>query len=322
MLVDPVSQILYVFGGRVITPDPSQIIYSGLYSYNIVTNQWKMLFNDQTENIMLKSRIGHSMLHNPDSKELYIFAGQRHKDYLSDFYVYSLVTGEVTELSRDYSKQGGPDAGFTQRATIDLENKELYVLSGLMREKHSTSETVKNSFWCYSITKQKWRRVYQNENLNQEYWLKMASVEPRPRFAHQMVYDPKTRLQYLFGGNPGENGNPNLRLDDFWTLTLTRPSTAVILRRCKFKIRRQKFFEMANCAPKQALEYLQQHVSLVVDHTDPSECAEFRKLASMLFKWGEPVKFGRIDLFEDLQQHFPANMRQPKENLVDLVKLV
>ncbi len=40
------------------------------------------------------------------------------QDYLSDFYVFNVDTREVSELSRDASKQGGPDAGFTQRATM------------------------------------------------------------------------------------------------------------------------------------------------------------------------------------------------------------
>ena len=39
---------------------------------------------------------------------------------------------------------------------------------------------------------------------------------------------------YLFGGNPGETLNPTLRLDDFWSLLLSRfdfllPSIFIIL---------------------------------------------------------------------------------------------
>jgi hypothetical protein len=42
------------------------------------------------------------------------------------------------------------------------------------------------------------------------------------RYAHQMIYDSKKMKQFMFGGNPGDNGNPNTRLDDFWELTLVR----------------------------------------------------------------------------------------------------
>eukprot|EP00842_Homolaphlyctis_polyrhiza_P000688 jgi/Hompol1/161/HPOL_002138-RA len=176
MVVDSERQVLYVFGGRTIGPDVTQTIYSGLYAYNIVTGLWTLIRTDtsQPENaIQLKSRIGHSMLINPTTRELYIFAGQRNKDYLSDFYIYEMDTDTVHEVARDYTKLGGPDAGFTQRATIDTDLGEFYVLSGLMREKNATQETVRNSFWVYSIKRNKWTRIYQNENTGAEYWSKM-----------------------------------------------------------------------------------------------------------------------------------------------------
>jgi hypothetical protein len=50
-------------------------------------------------------------------------------------YTYNVETGEVREVTTDSSREGGPDVGFTQRATLDLEQQEIFVLSGLMREK-------------------------------------------------------------------------------------------------------------------------------------------------------------------------------------------
>ncbi|TPX71748.1 hypothetical protein SpCBS45565_g00878 [Spizellomyces sp. 'palustris'] len=289
MVVDSDTQVLYVFGGRTIGPDPNQTVYSGLYAYSISHNQWRLIRTDTSQpehSIQLKSRIGHSMLLNPRTRELYIFAGQRNKDYLSDFYVYEIDTDTVHETSRDYSKQGGPDAGFTQRATIDSDLGEFYVLSGLMREKNTTQETVKNSFWVYNIRKDRWTKVYQNENTGSAYWSSMADKEPCPRFAHQLVYDPKRKCQFLFGGNPGEMGNPNLRLDDFWELWLIRPSPNDVLRRAKFHIRRQKFREMCSVGdPLAALKYLQTELAEVVDHSDEQESREFRELTQFLFNW-------------------------------------
>jgi hypothetical protein len=46
-----------------------------------------------------------------------------------------------------------------QRATIDPVSREFFVLSGLMREKNSTQETVKNTFWGFSIKRNAWMRV-------------------------------------------------------------------------------------------------------------------------------------------------------------------
>jgi hypothetical protein len=294
MLVDSEKQILYVFGGRTILPDASQTVYSGLYAWNMLTDTWRLIRDDTTQpenSIHLKSRIGHSMILNPLTRELYIFAGQRNKDYLSDFYIYDIDNDSVFEIARDYSKLGGPEAGFTQRATIDLEYGEIYLFSGLMREKGS--ETVKNSFWNYSIKKNKWNKIYQNENTGTEYWSKMQATEPRPRFAHQLVYDYNTKTQYLFGGNPGETANPNLRLDDFWQLLLlrsitcnNRPSGDDVLRNARFKIRKQNFIEQCQSVdPTSALTYLQSQVAEVVNHKNTTESLQFRELTSHLFTW-------------------------------------
>lgn len=233
MVIEPKTQMIYIFGGRSQIKNTNETIYSGLYSYSICQNKWRLLRSDTNQldnSVHIKSRIGHSMLLNPETRELYIFAGkrckdfisERNKDYLSDFYIYNIDEDKVTELTRDYSMQGGPDAGFTQRATIDTNLGEFYMLSGLMREKNSSLETVKNSFWMYNIKKNKWTKIYQNINTGSEYWSRMSDKEPCPRFASQLVYDSKRKIQFLFGGNPGEIENPNLRLDDFWELKLIR----------------------------------------------------------------------------------------------------
>ncbi|KAJ3217804.1 Muskelin 1, intracellular mediator containing kelch motif [Dinochytrium kinnereticum] len=290
MVVDSDAQVMYVFGGRLVGPDPNQTpLYSGLFAYCIATNRWRLIKSDANQpdtSIQLKSRIGHSMLLNPKTRELYIFAGQRGKEYLSDFYIYDIDSDTVHEVSRDYSKQGGPDAGFTQRATIDFQLGEFYVLSGLQKDKNSTQEVVKNSFWSYNIRKMRWTRVYHNENTGPEYWEKMKDLEPVPRFAHQLVYDPIHHVQYLFGGNPGDNTNLNLRLDDFWELGLLRPEPSDILRRAKFQIRKQKFREMCKTGNTfRALSYLQNDIAEVVDHDDETESKSFRELTQWLFQW-------------------------------------
>ncbi|KAE8266220.1 hypothetical protein A4X09_0g6123 [Tilletia walkeri] len=103
-----------------------------------------------------------------------------------------------------------------------------------------------------------------------------AGLEPRPRWASQMVYDPLREAFYLFGGNPNgaqvvqptsssnstsasgqaRGGNSNTatttdggrvrsRLDDWWRLVLVRPSVEEVLRKTKFLVRKQRFLEMA-----------------------------------------------------------------------------
>ncbi|KAJ3385740.1 Muskelin 1, intracellular mediator containing kelch motif [Lobulomyces angularis] len=345
MVIDSENQILYSFGGRTVGPDSSVVNYAGLYSYNVRTNKWTLLRSDTaqpTTSVHMKSRIGHSMLLDPKEKILYIFAGQRNKDYLSDFYTYDIKTDTVYEVSRDYSVQGGPVAGFTQRATIDLNLGEIYVLSGLMKEKNNPTEMVKNSFWVYNIQKSKWSKIYQNNQSGHDYWEKTNDFEPIPRFAHQMVYDDVTLRQYMFGGNPGESSHPNLRLDDFWLLTLERPKPFDILRKAQFLIRTQKFREMCQ-NPSEALHYLKTSVYTIVDHSNADESAEFRALPWILFGWSTHNRLGwselnhgdggllgsanegnygsRIELFENLLKFFPKSMKEPIGSLVDLVPL-
>lgn len=394
MVIDSDAGVMYVFGGLIIGPDPGNVVYSGLYSYHMDTNRWRHLRSDNAlstttagaqqqqpqqppqqigsgsggssvttstasigpsaDQAQLRSRIGHSMLLNPLTRELYIFAGQRNKDYLSDFYVYDIDTDTVHEVSRDYSKQGGPDAGFTQRATIDPALSEFYILSGLHKDRNSPHDSVKNSFWCYNLQKGKWTRVYHNGNTGQEYWSKMKDVEPCPRYAHQLVYCPVRKVQYLFGGNPGDQNNFNLRLDDFWELHLNRPRPVDVLRRALFKIRCQRFREMCLSGnPGSALSYLQTQISIVVNHSDEVESKEFRQLTQHLLFVRTPLLAGqtlsvrpgvggmvssdsstpedrqrieaynaRTDLYDSLIEYFPLNMREPKGDLVDFIDLV
>ncbi|ORX89838.1 hypothetical protein K493DRAFT_64679 [Basidiobolus meristosporus CBS 931.73] len=332
MCVDNESRTMYVFGGRNVHPDPNHQSYSGMYTYHIPSNTWKLVRSDKQradQMTHLKSRNGHSMLFDPKERQLYIFAGQRNKDYLSDFYVYDVDEDVIHEKSKDYWKQGGLDAGFTQRATLDVDLREFYVLSGLMKERVTSQDTVKNSFWVYHLKSERWQRVYQNENVDPNYWNRMSDIEPCPRFAHQLVYDSKNKVHYLFGGNPGVHGNPTQRLDDFWELYLLRPNASDVLRRATFFIRKQRFREMCKSGPSiDALNYLQHQVSEVVNHHDTEESAEFRTLTTSLFGQEEPGEVDkdathqeRTELYETLLEYFPEEMKQPKGNLVDLVPM-
>lgn len=386
MCIDSERQILYVFGGRMIaqsqafgegssqssSPDGSQ--YSGLFAYDIQKDEWKLLRSDDqfsnpmskakqnelladenTNGAWLKSRIGHSMLLNPKTNQLYILAGQRYKDYLSDFFMYDIDNDCAVEMTRDCSKKGGPDAGFTQRATIDTRSETIAVFSGLIREKHASSESVKNTLWIYDISSDKWSKVYSNENTSESYWQAMEDKEPRPRFAHQVVFDDKKGVWYLFGGNPGNAERVNQRLDDFWMLELKKPSPQDVWRRCRFLIRKCKFREMCLKAKEgnveesmNALQYLKNELTQCVDHENSQESIEFRNLASELFKCGIPGSLNvslfdafspslspaspkaenslgefnlRTELYEQLLDFFPSSMKQPKSNLVDLINI-
>ncbi|KAF8828701.1 hypothetical protein HHX47_DHR3000327 [Lentinula edodes] len=112
------------------------------------------------------------------------------------------------------------------------------------------------------------------------------TANPPSRFAHQVVYDLPSKTVYLHGGTmmdsdsaklrEGNDGQteeaPMKRLSDFWEMSLWR------------------FKEMCETqAPVQSLIYLQNQVSEVVNHDDPSETQLFRSLLTHLLMNSSPI---------------------------------
>ncbi|KAG8038628.1 hypothetical protein G9C98_007335 [Cotesia typhae] len=365
--MDVENRVIYVFGGRILVTSAGmdehavgislssvEPIFSDLYSYDVSTNTWKLLACDIARSSIpinvptIKSRVGHSMLFHPSDRKLYIFSGQRSKEYLNDFFTFDVDTSIIEHISlSDFESEKLnqiPAAGYTQRATIDSESSEIYVLSGFSKNKEKRDENVHNSFWVYKIKSNTWSCVYRNENVGEKYWNKMQDFEPCPRFAHQLVYDNVRKIHYLFGGNPGRTYLPKLRLDDFWELKLSKPQQDQILTRCKLIIRKHKFKELAFCNSMKALEYLQKDISEIIDHNDVEQTKDFQLLTSVLFYeqnlgrhltkvtdissnmsssdiLAKEFHQRRTKLFDQLIKFFPEKLTQPRTNLVDLLLL-
>ena len=141
-----------------------------------------------------------------------------------------------------------------------------------------------NSFWVYEISRGRWSVIYRNENGDTDYWQRRQSLEPRPRYAHQLVYEEEAGLHFMFGGNPGgkENRNGKLRLGDFWRLELQRQQNTDLERVLVMEIRKTQFREKSS-DPMAALAFLQTEVSSCVNHEDKEEQREFQLLASQVF---------------------------------------
>ncbi|XP_037927046.1 muskelin [Hermetia illucens] len=304
MCIDVEKRMIYVFGGKILTPrsinqTSTETEYSGLFSYHIATNTWTQIFVDcghpsasNPDVLSIKSRVTHCMVFHTERRKLYIYGGQRGKEDLNNFISYDVDTQEVTELTSDPYNQNKtePPVGFTQRATIDSEKDEIYVYFSLSKQKdrrdpqpsHSS-----NSFWMYSIRTNKWSRIYTCKHPTERCYSKTQEdnhSEPCPRYAHQLVYDDIRKVHYLFGGNPGKSNTPNVRLDDFWRLELTKPNRSELLRHCQFLIRRLHYEEICKVDPIKACKYLQKEVSEVIDHHDKNQLENFHKLASLLFQ--------------------------------------
>jgi len=341
MCLDSEKREIYVFGGQSlhVTEEESRPVsaekkFSGLYSYCVANNTWRLLAADGA--LLgaglppLRSRTGHSMLWNSSDRRLYVFGGQRKRDeYLHDFFAYSPDTGEVKLLSDGSSGGEGaiPAVGYTQRATIDSGRGEVHVMTGLNKDKdkdkRSGEARVSNSFWVYSLASGKWSVVYRNENNEPGYWTSRQSVEPRPRYAHQLVYDETKCRHYMFGGNPGgrEGKDGRLRLGDFWRLDLVRPEAREFHRAVTRLVRTAKFHELSR-DPMEGLRYLQTELSACVNHQDEEEERQFRLLAGGVFQESPKEHHTlRTELFDTLVTFFPPDMTQPAGNLSDLVPL-
>lgn len=340
MCLDFDKRNIYVFGGQSLFVFPtgderpsSEKKFSGLYVYHIPTNTWTLLWEDgevKTPGFPpLRSRTGHSMLFNTHDRKLYIFGGQRKRDeYLNDFFTYNIDTAEVLFLSDGNSTGDAaiPAVGYTQRATIDCKRNEIHVMTGLNKDKdkdkRSGEARVSNSFWVYEIGASRWSVIYRNENNEPGYWTTRQTIEPRPRYAHQLVYDEEKGYHYMFGGNPGgkEGKDGRLRLGDFWKLVLQRPQNSDLERFCRFIIKKARFYELKS-DPLTALAYLQNELSNCVNHEDKAEEREFQLLAGQIFNQDNdaPNHQTRSDLFDKLVIFFPVDMTQPIGNLLDLI---
>jgi len=114
----------------------------------------------------------------------------------------------------------------------------------------------------------------------------MQTEEPRPRYAHQLVYDETNRVHFMFGGSPGgkQGKEDRLRLGDFWRLQLLRPNRKEVLRRCRILIRQCKFSELASQDSMHALRYLHTSLSSIVDHHNSQEEREVKQNYLKFFK--------------------------------------
>lgn len=258
MCVDPVSRTLFVLGGRVITNETanSPHTYSGFYAYNMDECVWHILRHDisaptastttssttptttqllavndipidrrrssngsyvflqhQNPNTTIKSRAGHTLLLDSTHRRLYIFGGHRFKESLTDLLCYHLDTDTLQEIAHDFIDSKVTDeVAHTQRAAIDTTRQELVVTLGYLCNNNNVTMT-RTCGWVYRIQQNTWEKVFELDNHNNG---------PCARYTHQWVFNPKSKSNFMFGGNPGDEIAPTKRLDDLWELKLKK----------------------------------------------------------------------------------------------------
>lgn len=260
----------------------------------------------------------------------------------------------MQELSPDCSKPFGPTTSHTYRGAQEIARGRLVILGCTSCGAGDDSDALRATLWAYHIATGKWcvavrrptviglravssaagavlmddacdrLRLFENDTVSAcDDPSRWARIEPRPRYASQIVYDGRNDVFYLFGGNPGGSSSNRVRLNDFWSLRLVTWDAAAVQRHAIYLLRREQFRELAAGDKAAALRFLQTSVSDVVDHADPSALAEFRALPATLFRdgaasdWPRNVQQERSRLFEQLLDLFPSEMRQPPGDLAD-----
>ncbi|KAI0829852.1 Muskelin N-terminus-domain-containing protein [Trametes gibbosa] len=209
MEIDSEAQVIYVFGGRVVDAELEALKFSGMYSYDIRTSKWKMYNTSDAyaSHPSIPPRFGHSMVLDPKSQTLFIFGGQRDEKYLSDMYTFHIPTNTVTELYVNFTPAGGPEPCFTQRAVIDSESREIYIFGGLTRTKSGAFSMLEadSPYWIYRYDRPeipgRWSKILPDDGVDTD------AAWPQPRYAHQIVYDSRTKTVYMHGGNAGLEGD-------------------------------------------------------------------------------------------------------------------
>lgn len=120
---------------RNVSISSSEPEYSGLYSFNIDTKQWKHISIDghnpasNGDVSTVKSRANYCMVFNHKTRKLYIYGGQRGKEDIDEFLTYDVDTGVIQTLNNTQTKEEQPPYSQSVRASIDCERDEIYLLS-------------------------------------------------------------------------------------------------------------------------------------------------------------------------------------------------
>ncbi|GAB1521573.1 hypothetical protein RhiTH_004670 [Rhizoctonia solani] len=355
MIIDEENSLMYVFGGRMehISDRDGMHMYSGMYSFNLVTETWTHIFHDPARNdgpspnpINIYSRTGHGMVLYPPTNEIFIVGGRRSNPrWVPDMYSFTHTTLATQRIPLDPSIIHSVTAS---RVCIDEKAGEIYILlcpwishtSRLITQHNERDRTRADpaTFMTYHIEKKLWVRSEPRigplrPSPSGDVW---ESLElPRPSCFMLGLHEEEADW-VRFGGNSGEDGIP--RLNDLWSMRLVRPTVSELLRKALLAVRKFRFKLMCDTVPPfEALTYLQTEVSEVVDSDEELEAANLRSLLSYLLsrtsdgdttmngdgaKANEATRKERRELFDFLMQFVDPAEREPETELRDIVENV
>ncbi|KAI8326736.1 Muskelin N-terminus-domain-containing protein, partial [Choanephora cucurbitarum] len=220
--IDPTTKTLYVIGGHVVTPDTMTPPYSAFYAFDMDECHWRVLKYDENHTLSLNSvspirtanwitpvdtsqfPVGRRRSSNgsfmPSSNASQAFRSRAGHSVLMDWIhqrIYILVDNveeKLVEITHDFQKLFGSEAGYTQRASIDVERQEIYVYSAYLQTK--PSHIIRNCLWVYYIQQNEWEKIYESDTQDTVYWQRQKDTKPYPRYAYQFIYNVKTRTHF------------------------------------------------------------------------------------------------------------------------------
>jgi hypothetical protein len=196
MVLDENSQIIYIFGGILVSEREDSNIgkYLGLWKVDLSDYRCENLMNEIVEDpfdLKLKTRAGHSMVFNQVDEELIIIGGSKSlkekKSTFFDLVTYNIKNRTIKEIFHDFSKDNGPDVNFSSCYFYNQEKNEMYCLGGAF--KNEKQESLSNDLWSYNFKEGKWKKSIKSVNKEGNYDFILANKNHLNEYFNSSFYN-------------------------------------------------------------------------------------------------------------------------------------
>ncbi|KAM0688331.1 Muskelin 1 [Conglomerata obtusa] len=317
-----VNNNIYLMGGRIL--NSSTFGYGKLYEFK--DRAFKEISNENLKGVDLQERIGHNLvyyenkfyndfelfknnekMHNSEDvniehfliarRNLLIIGGQKDKLYFKDISFYDLDTKTV------YKRVPFPYKGTSKIIQrCDIIDDCLVILFCYQNNKTS----------CYDHS-----QLYQYHILNNEWQeIPIKDKSPKPRSAHTFCYNSLNKHFFLFGGNINEHNNQK-RCNDLWKLKLENISDEKMMNKIKFCVRKYKYYKLIDRNLNQAVQYLQNDIYDVVDHSNVIEEKNYKKVIMEIYK--QERNYSVDEIVRDLSQFLKKKYKLDARNMHEYI---
>ena len=213
--------MLYLFGGW----DGNRDL-ADFWAYDICQGKWRLLSLDTEADGGPSPRSCHKMVLDQNSRHIFILGrylerGLRDRaqnikvriyckikqhlfkmfsTFQSDFYKYDIIKNQWTLISEDTSKNSGPMLIFDHQMCIDPDKSKIYVFGGqslfisMTDGPVSSSEKMYSGLYEYHIPSDTWTKRRDDVGSGS------SNFELKSRSSHSMLFHPKLRKLFIFGG--------------------------------------------------------------------------------------------------------------------------